>query len=139
MHVSTHQIMVQTEGNVDMHDITEEVQRVIDLNECQNGLATVFVRHTTAAIMIGEHEPGLVEDMPEYIEQLAPSDAQYRHNQVNHDDNAHSHLAGSVLGPSETIPFSGGQLLLGTWQHIILVELDTHPRTRDVAIQIIGD
>ena len=97
-----------------------------------------FVRHTTAAIMIGEYEPGLIHDMPAYIEHLAPAGVDYRHNQVNHDDNAHSHLAGSVIGPSETVPVVDGRLVPGTWQQIILIELDPHPRQREVVIQVVG-
>jgi secondary thiamine-phosphate synthase enzyme len=139
MHVSIHRITVQTEGVVDMHDITSEVQRAIQASECQDGLVTAFVRHTTAAIIIGEYESGLIHDMPGYIERLAPAGVDYRHNQVNHDDNAHSHLAGSVIGPSESIPFADGRLVLGTWQQIILVELDTHARSREVVIQVMGD
>ncbi|TVR73063.1 MAG: YjbQ family protein [Sphaerobacteraceae bacterium] len=139
MQVSTHQLTIQTEGVIDMHDITGEVQRTVQQSGCQNGLVTAFVRHTTAAIMIGEYEPGLIHDMPAYIERLAPAGVDYRHNQVNHDDNAHSHLAGSVIGPSETIPVVDGRLVLGTWQQIILIELDTHPRSREVVIQVVGE
>lgn len=138
MGVSTHTITIQTGGGVEMHDITGDAQLAVKNSGFQNGLATAFVRHTTAAIMIGEYEPGLIHDMPDYIERLAPAGVDYRHNQVNHDDNAHSHLAGSVIGPSETIPFTNGQLVLGTWQQVIFIELDTHSRAREVVIQVVG-
>lgn len=139
MPVHTHRITIETRGGSDMHDISSEVQQAVQRSECQNGLAHVFVRHTTAAIMIGEYEPGLVHDFPAQVERLAPSDARYRHNELNHDDNAHSHLVGSIMGPSETVPFTDGRLELGTWQQITLLELDSHPRRREVVIQIMGE
>lgn len=139
MPVHTHRLTIETRGETDMHDITSDVQQAVQQSECENGLVTVFVRHTTAAIMIGEYEPGLVHDFPAQIERLAPSNAQYRHNELNHDDNAHSHLIGSIMGPSETVPFTGGRLALGTWQQITFLELDSHPRRREIVIQIMGE
>jgi secondary thiamine-phosphate synthase enzyme len=139
MAVHTHQFVVETRGECDMHDLTHEVSEALRANGLRNGLATVFVRHTTAAIIIGEFEPGLVHDMPEQIERMAPALATYRHNALNHDDNAHSHLVGSIMGPSETTPFVDGSLVLGTWQQIILLELDTHPRRREIVVQLIGE
>ena len=139
MPVHTHTLTIETRGEIDMHDITSDVQQAVQQSGCKNGLVTVFVRHTTAAIMIGEYEPGLVHDFPAQVERLAPRNAQYRHNELNHDDNAHSHLVGSIMGPSETVPFTNGRLTLGTWQQITLLELDSHPRSREVVIQIIGE
>lgn len=139
MTVHTHRITVETRGGNDMHDISGEAQRAIQQSGRRNGIVTVFVRHTTAAIMVGEYEPGLVHDFPAQIERIAPAIGSYRHNELNHDDNAHSHLVGSIMGPSETVPFTDGHLLLGTWQQIILLELDTHPRQREVVIQVVGE
>ena len=139
MPVHTHRLTIETRGEVDMHDISGDVQQAVQQSGCENGLVTVFVRHTTAAIMVGEYEPGLVHDFPAQIERLAPRNAQYRHNELNHDDNAHSHLIGSIMGPSETVPFVNGRLTLGTWQQITLLELDSHPRSREVVIQIMGE
>jgi secondary thiamine-phosphate synthase enzyme len=139
MTAHTHRFTVETRGENDMHDITSVVSQVISESGCQSGLVNVFVRHTTAVIMIGEYEPGLVHDIPVPIERIAPADLDYRHNQLNHDDNAHSHLVGSLMGPSETVPFAGAQMLLGTWQQIILLELDTHPRNREVVVQVLGE
>jgi secondary thiamine-phosphate synthase enzyme len=139
MPVHTQYLTVETRGEMEMHDITGEVQDAVQQCGCQNGLANVFVRHTTAVIMIGEFEPGLVHDIPLQMERLAPAAGDYRHNEVNRDDNAHSHLIGSIMGPSETVPFSDGRLALGTWQQITLLELDTHPRRREVLVQVIGE
>jgi secondary thiamine-phosphate synthase enzyme len=139
MAVHTHQFAVETRGECDMHDLTHEVGEALRASGLRNGLATVFVRHTTAAIIVGEYEPGLIHDMPAQIERMAPASATYRHNALNHDDNAHSHLVGSIMGPSETTPFVDGSLMLGTWQQIILLELDTHPRRREIVVQLIGE
>jgi secondary thiamine-phosphate synthase enzyme len=139
MTVHTHHLSVETHGNNDMHDITREVEQVVQQSGCLGGFVNVFSRHTTAAIMIGEYEPGLIHDIPVPLERIAPADRDYRHNQLNHDDNAHSHLIGSIMGPSETIPFAEGRLLLGTWQQVIMLELDTHPRRREVIIQVVGE
>jgi secondary thiamine-phosphate synthase enzyme len=139
MTVHTGRFTVETRGENDMHDITGEVGRIVQESGCQNGVVNVFVRHTTAAIMIGEYEPGLVHDIPVPLERIAPPDRDYRHNQLNHDDNAHSHLVGSIMGPSETVPFTDGRPVLGTWQQVILLELDTHPRRREVVVQVIGE
>lgn len=139
MSVHTHRITVETRGDNDMHDISGEVHAAVRASGCRDGIVNVFVRHTTAAVMVGEYEPGLVHDIPIPLERIAPARGDYRHNELNHDDNAHSHLVGSIMGPSETVPFAGGGLLLGTWQQIILLELDTHPRQREVVIQVVGE
>lgn len=139
MTVHTGNITVETRGDNDMHDITGAVHQAVQQSGCRTGLVNVFVRHTTAAIMVGEYEPGLLHDIPIPVERIAPPDGEYRHNALNHDDNAHSHLVGSIMGPSETIPFSDGALMLGTWQQVILLELDTHPRRREVVIQVVGE
>ena len=139
MTIHTHRLTVETRGNYDMHDITADVQQAVTDSRCQNGLINTYVRHTTAAIIIGEYEPGLIHDLPIQVERLAPAGGDYRHNALNHDDNAHSHLAGSIMGPSESVPFTDGALLLGTWQQVILIELDPHARRREVVIQVIGE
>ncbi len=139
MTVHTQHVTIDTHGDNDMHDITDEVRDALQKSGCQHGLVNVFVRHTTAAIIIGEYEPGLIHDIPIAVDNIAPASGNYRHNALNHDDNAHSHLVGSIMGPSETVPFSNGKLMLGTWQQVILLELDTHPRRRDIVIQITGE
>jgi secondary thiamine-phosphate synthase enzyme len=122
-----------------MHDITGEVQSAIGDSGASDGVATVFVMHTTAAIIVSEYEPGIIADIHVPLQRIAPSDAEYRHNALNADDNAHSHLTGSIIGPSQTIPFTAGRLTLGTWQRVALLELDTRPRSRKIVVQVMGE
>ncbi len=122
-----------------MVNLSERAQRLIDSTGCDNGTITLFVAHTTAAIVVSEYEPGLIVDLPRELARLMPAEHDLRHNQVNHDDNAHSHILGSLLGPSVTVPFVDIKLALGTWQQIVLIELDTHSRTRSVVMQVIGE
>lgn len=137
--IRTHRAQVQTHGHDEMIDLTRAVQDVVDASGCAAGIAVVFVAHSTAAVTVSEYEPGLIDDIKETLERLAPVAAPSRHNTLNHDDNAHSHLRSSVVGPSLTIPFDRGRLALGTWQRVVLLDFDTHPRTRDVVIQIMGE
>jgi len=115
------------------------VEAAIAASGCQEGIVTVFVAHTTAAVAISEYEPGLIDDFPAMLERLVPPDQGYRHNAINHDDNAHSHLRASLLGPSLTVPFDRGRLALGIWQRIVLIDFDTHPRSRQVVVQVLGE
>jgi secondary thiamine-phosphate synthase enzyme len=137
--IQTTRIQIQTRGRDEMRELTGEAQRAIDVSGCQAGVVTVFVAHTTAAVGIGEFEPGLITDLPATFDRLVPADISYRHNALNHDDNAHSHLRASLLGPSVTVPFDDGRLLLGAWQQIVLIDFDTHPRTRNVVVQVLGE
>ncbi len=103
------------------------------------GNATVFVVGSTASISTIEYEPGLKKDLPEILEKFIPSKKQYHHNATWGDHNGHSHLRSTLFGCSQTIPFTNGELLLGTWQQVILIDFDERPRTRKVVIQLIGE
>jgi secondary thiamine-phosphate synthase enzyme len=137
--IRTDRVTVETRGEYEMHDLTRHVASSIGASGCEDGIVTVFVAHTTAAVMMSEHEPGLLQDVRLPMQRMAPADLGYLHNQLNADDNAHSHLLASILGPSLTVPFEHGRLVLGTWQSIALIELDTHPRRRDVVIHVMGE
>ena len=139
MTIRTQTITIDTRGTGQMQNLTDRAQQAIDTSGCTTGIVTVFVAHTTAAVIISEYETGLIEDFPHAIERLVPEAGNFRHNQLNHDDNAHSHIRASILGPSVTVPFVGGSLLLGTWQKIVLIDFDTHPRSRNVVIQVQGE
>ncbi len=139
MTIRTQTITIDTRGTGQMQSLTERVQQSIDASGCSAGIATVFVTHTTAAVIVSEYESGLIEDFPTAMERLVPEAGPFRHNQVNHDDNAHSHVRASLIGPSVTVPFDEGSLLLGTWQQIVLIDFDTHPRSRNVVIQVLGE
>lgn len=136
--VTTH-ISVKTRGEVDIIDITENVEKAVSDSSLEKGIVTVFVPGSTGALTTIEYEPGLLHDLPVALERLAPKGIGYEHERRWHDGNGHSHVRASILGPSLTVPFNEGRLTLGTWQQIVFVELDVHPRTRELVVQIIGE
>ncbi len=139
MAVITKQIKISSKSENDIIDITEQVADAISESGISNGTITVFVSGSTGAITTIEYEPGLVKDFPEMLSRVAPDDINYEHEQRWHDGNGRSHVKASLVGPSLTVPFKDGQLLLGTWQQIVFLELDTRARTRTLVLQIIGE
>ena len=137
--VATHVHEVSTKGQGDAHDVTEAVARAVTESGIRAGIATVFVVGSTAGVTTIEFEPGAVQDLNAVFEALAPRNADYRHHLRWGDDNGSSHVRAAVLGPSLTVPFTNGELLLGTWQQIALFEFDTRPRRRKVVVQILGE
>lgn len=138
MALHTGELKLSTRGDADMIDITDGVQRVVDSAEADRGVATAFVRGSTAAITTMEHEPGNVADLRAVLDRLAPPGDEYEHNRLNHDTNSHAHQRASIIGPSEAIPLAGGRLALGTWQQIVLIDFDDRPRDRTVIVQVIS-
>jgi secondary thiamine-phosphate synthase enzyme len=138
MSVHSAQIRVATEGNGDIIDITPGVQEVVATAGIDDGLVTVFVSHSTAAISLIENEPGGVRDLREVMERLIPTEHDYHHNKTAGDTNAHAHLRAAVLGPSEVVPIKSGRLQTGTWQQFVLVDFDDSPRERTVMVQVLG-
>src|SRR5262245_59427127 len=108
------------------------VAAALQETDVRAGLATVFVVGSTAGITTIEFESGAIADFNRLFEELAPRDADYRHHLRWRDDNGSSHVRAALLGPSITIPFDEGRLLLGTWQQIMLIEFDTRPRRREI-------
>lgn len=140
MSVESHQFRVDTQGDSQVLNITDQVRRCVESGRIASGIATVFVIGSTAAITTTEFEPGLVNrDLKAAFEGIAPENAEYLHEQTWHDDNGHSHVRASLVGPSLTVPFTDGQLHLGTWQQIVLMDFDTRPRTRQLIVQVVGD
>jgi secondary thiamine-phosphate synthase enzyme len=137
--VVTHSQEISTEGQGDAHDVTAAVARAVAQSGMRAGVATVFVVGSTAAITTIEFEPGAVHDLNAVFEEVAPRAAEYRHHLRWGDDNGSSHVRAAMLGPSITVPFKNGELLLGTWQQIALFEFDTRPRRRELVVQIIGE
>lgn len=138
--VKTEKIQVRTKGNCDVVNITEQVGEAVTESGVREGMATVFNVGSTAGITTTEYEPGLVNyDLAAAFEKIAPANARYEHEETWHDDNGHSHVRASLLGPSLSVPVVEGRLTLGTWQQIILVDFDTRARTRTVICQIIGE
>jgi len=139
MAVITKQIKISSKSENDIIDITKKVADAISESGITNGIITIFVSGSTGAITTIEYEPGLVKDLPDLLSRIAPDDINYEHEEMWHDGNGRSHVKASLVGPSLTIPFSDGALLLGTWQQIIFLELDTRARTRTLVLQIIGE
>jgi secondary thiamine-phosphate synthase enzyme len=137
--VATHRRDVTTRGQGDAHDITALVSAAVDESGMARGVATVFVIGSTAAVTTIEFEPGAVADLNRLLEQIIPRHIEYRHHLRWGDDNGSSHVRAALLGPSLTVPFADRALLLGTWQQIMLLELDTRPRKREIVIQVIGE
>jgi len=138
--VKAEKIKVKTQGNCDIVDITSQISEAVTKSGMMNGTATVFNVGSTAGITTTEYEPGLVDyDIKAAFEKIAPQNIRYEHEETWHDDNGHSHIRASLLGPSLSVPFIDGQISLGTWQQIILVDFDTRPRIRTVICQIIGE
>jgi len=137
--VVTHRHAVATKGQGDAHDITDRVSSAVTAAPCEAGIVTVFVVGSTAAVTTIEFEPGAVADLNRMFEDIAPRRDDYRHHLRWGDDNGSSHVRAALLGPSLTIPFADGKLLLGTWQQVMLLELDTRPRQRQIVLQIVGE
>jgi secondary thiamine-phosphate synthase enzyme len=137
--VATHRHEVSTNGQGDAHDVTPVVARAIAASGLRVGVATVFVVGSTAGLTTIEFEPGAVHDLNAVFETLAPRTAEYRHHLRWGDDNGSSHARAALLGPSVTIPFADGALLLGTWQQVALFEFDTRARRREIVVQMIGE
>ena len=120
-------------------DVTDEVQEALEKTSLKTGVVTVFVTGATAAVTTIEYEDGLVADLGDALQRIAPVEIDYAHNERWHDGNGHSHIRASLLGPSLTVPFCEGRLMLGTWQQIVFLELDNRPRQRKVVLQIMGE
>ncbi|NEO33582.1 MAG: YjbQ family protein [Symploca sp. SIO3C6] len=137
-------IEVDTEKGISIYNITPQIVNVIQTNNINNGQVIIFSRHTTTALAINENEERLLEDVKAYLRKLAPESDKYLHNDLHLRDvppdepiNAHSHLMAMTLSTSEVIPIFNGKLALGTWQSVLLFELDG-PRKRTVFVQISG-
>ena len=137
--IATTRHHLQTTGQGDVHDITALVARVVTESDLSSGLATTSVVGSTAVVTTIEYEPGAVADLNRLLDRLAPRDADYAHHARWGDDNGSSHVRAALMGPSLTIPFERGELILGTWQQIVLLECDTRPRRRPFVVQLMGE
>lgn len=139
MVVYTETLSLKTRGEVDIIDITSEVERVVSSSGVKNGIVVVFNRGSTGAISTIEYEPGLIEDLPAALERLFPKGIEYKHHLRWHDGNGHSHIRATFLKPSLSIPVVEGSMPLGTWQQIVFIELDVRPRERNIIVQVVGE
>jgi secondary thiamine-phosphate synthase enzyme len=133
------EIQLQTNGHRQMHDLTDEVARVVSASRVNAGAVNVFNVGSTGAIGTIEFEPGLQKDLPAMLDKLFPPSRDYGHEQAWHDGNGHSHLQATMLGPSLIVPIKEGKLVLGTWQQIFHLECDIKPRRRTIVITVMGD
>ncbi len=137
--VVTDKISLGTHGKTEIVDITEEVASKLARSKMTSGTVTVFLAGSTAGLTTIEYEPGLVVDFQALWKRLAPDDIPYAHNERWGDGNGYAHIRASLLGPSLTIPFAEGRLMLGTWQQIVLVDFDNRARQRQIMLQFIGE
>ena len=133
--------VVQTNGRVELVDLTQPVMEFVARSRMQEGLVSLWSMHTTCALFINEFQTALLSDIKRFLEQMVARDAEYLHNDPNHSDcdrmNADSHLRALLLGHSLTLQVSGGEVVLGQWQRVLMAELDG-PRARSLRIQIFG-
>jgi secondary thiamine-phosphate synthase enzyme len=139
MKIINKNIKLNTKGSGDLLNITQELSQILKSSKLKRGSLTVFVIGSTAAITSFEYEPGLIKDMQNLYEKLIPSNKHYEHDETWGDANGFSHLRAALQGPSLTIPFEDNQLLLGTWQQVVLAEFDNRPRKRQLIVQMIGE
>jgi secondary thiamine-phosphate synthase enzyme len=132
------EISFRTRGEGDVVDITGEVERVVERSGVRSGVAHVFAIGSTAAVSTIEYEPGLKEDLLAALERIAPRDAEYKHHLRWGDYNGHSHVRATIVKSGLEVPVRGGELVLGTWQRIVFIELDVRARSRRVVITVMG-
>jgi secondary thiamine-phosphate synthase enzyme len=132
------QLRFSTQGDGDVIDITAGVESVVAQAGTENGVVSVFVPGTTAAVTTMEHERGGVHDLRETLDRLVPRQGAYEHNRLNNDTNSHAHIRAAIVGPSETLPVRDGRLDLGTWQQVVLIDFDDRPRQRTVVVQVLA-
>ena len=131
-------LRLSTPGNGTVADLTEGVRSIVRRSGVQTGVATVFAVGSTVAVTTMEYEPGGVADLQALLDRLVPASGAYAHNERNRDTNAHAHLRASIVGPSVSVPVASGELGLGTWQQIVLVDFDDRPRDRVVSVHVLS-
>jgi secondary thiamine-phosphate synthase enzyme len=131
-------IEFNTTGSNDIIDLTQHLTTLLKKTKISQGCVLLFVPGATGALSTIEYEPGLIEDLPEFMEKIIPEKKYYHHNETWHDGNGHSHLRATLIGPSLTIPIHDRELILGTWQQVVFLEFDNKPHRRKIAAQFIG-
>ncbi|MEP7151601.1 MAG: secondary thiamine-phosphate synthase enzyme YjbQ [Nitrospira sp.] len=140
MAVRSISMRVHMQGDCQVENITPQVQEAVGQTQLRAGILTLFIKHTTASVLIIEDEPGIRADTKALWERLVPVNPAWQHNTRNQgEDNGHSHLRGQLQGQSLTIPFNDGVMTLGTWQQIVVLDFDTRARTRELVLQVMGE
>lgn len=127
---------VETNGHYDFIDITSEVAAAVKKSKVKDGIAVVFVPHSTVAITAMEFEEGIMEDIKDVLEKILPENADYKHHKKWGDHNGAAHIKSAWFGPSFSVPIENGELMIGTWQQIVLIDFDERPRTREVVVTV---
>ena len=139
MRIYRGEINVKTSGEGDLVDLNGKIEEQVKRSGVREGVLHLFAVGSTVALTTIEYEEGLKEDLFNALERVAPRNAEYKHHLKWGDYNGHSHVRASIIGPSISIPIGEGRPILGTWQQVVLVELDTRPRTRKIITTIIGE
>jgi secondary thiamine-phosphate synthase enzyme len=139
MTVNSSTLRISTHGDDDVHNLTDQVERILHNSGINNGLVTVFVPGSTAGVTTIEFESGAVTDLKKAVNRLIPSTIHYDHDARWGDGNGYAHVRAAFLGPSLSIPIANGTMQLGTWQQVILVDFDNRPRERTVIVHVIGE
>ena len=139
MAIISESISLNTKGNTDIHDITNQITKAVSKSGLMDGTVTIFCPSSTSALTTIEYESGALSDLRRLFDEIIPVNREYAHNERWHDGNGHSHVRAALLGPSLTIPFVNGKLTLGTWQQVIYVDFDNRPRLRELVVQLIGE
>ncbi|MDE3224235.1 MAG: secondary thiamine-phosphate synthase enzyme YjbQ [Nitrospirota bacterium] len=140
MPVKTVPLRLEMRGDAQIENVTGQVRDALAGSGLKAGIVTVFIKHTTASVLIIEDELGIRADTKSLFNRLIPADPAWQHNTRNPgEDNGHSHLRAHLQGPSVTIPFVDGALTLGMWQQIVVIDFDTRSRTRDLVVQVLGE
>ncbi|MGA1822759.1 MAG: secondary thiamine-phosphate synthase enzyme YjbQ [Thermoplasmatota archaeon] len=139
MSVYTGEISFDTKGEVDIINITDDVERIVGKSGIAVGLVNCFVGGATGAVSVIEYEPGLLEDFPEMLQRIAPKNIEYAHHRTWDDGNGHSHVRATLIGPEITLPVRKGKMIRGTWQQVIFIELDVRHRSRTIYVTVTGE
>jgi secondary thiamine-phosphate synthase enzyme len=139
MPIKTGSLTLSTRGNADVHDITDELARLVAGSDLTSGTVTIFCPSSTSGVTTIEYEPGAVADLRRLFDEIIPPGRAYQHEAAWHDGNGHSHVRAALLGPSLTVPFVDGHLTLGTWQQVIYVDFDVRARRRELIVQMVGE
>ncbi len=139
MSVQNFTIQLNTNGDTDIQDVTQQVTGTIAQSGLTNGIAIVFCPSATSAITTIEYETGCLSDLRRLFDEIVDPTRHYQHNARWGDGNGHSHVRSALLGPSLTVPFVQGRLTLGNWQQIIYVDFDNRPRHRELIVQVMGE
>lgn len=137
MKVFFHEVSVTTSKRIQLIDITHHVEEAVRRSGIANGVCIVFAPHATAAVVVNEHEEGLMHDIASKIEEIIEPERSWRHNII--DDNAHAHIGSAIIGSERIFPVRDGRIVRGTWQNIFLVELDGPRRERNIVIEVLGE